>query len=146
MTDHIWHITITTGDSHKSPRSGVDAGALQLVADHLSRALEADSPLPGDTGCHLMATASGPWLVATVLYGDAPLVTMGVAPQSQGAGRLWRTLHADAKTATDPADVPRAPWCAVRIEPGLLQRLDAAQWLGDYERLLAWAWLDMQRP
>lgn len=143
---YIWHVTLNTGHGRRSPRSEVDAGALRLVADHLERAIEADSPLPGNTGCQLMATASGPWLIATVMSGDAPLVTIGVAPRSRGAGRLWAMLH-DSRIdlMTNPADVPRPPWCAARLEPGLAAYPDTAGWLGDYERLIAWAWLDMHK-
>lgn len=117
----------------------------RIVADNLAEALAlGEVSLPDDFGgCSLKATATGPWLLATVLHGDTPLVTIGVARHASGAARLWQMLHEGHKTRTDPADAPSEPWCAVRIEAGLLQCLDATAWLADYERTLAWAWLDM---
>lgn len=42
--------------------------------------------------------------------------------------------------AKDAAPAP--PWCAVRLYPALNLDLDAARWLGDLERIVAWGWID----
>lgn len=144
MASYIWHVTLNTGGRRRSPRSEVDPVVARIVADNLAEALAGGVvPLPDDFGsCSLKATATGPWLLATVLHGDTPLVTIGVAPRSRGDWRLWQMLHDNHRLTTDPAELPPPPWCAVRIEAGLLRHLDATAWLGDYERLLAWAWVD----
>ena len=37
---------------------------------------------------------------------------------------------------------PEPPWCAVEIHPALALYPAAAEWLGDFERCVAWAWVD----
>jgi hypothetical protein len=46
--------------------------------------------------------------------------------------------------ATDRDEVPPEPWCAARIEVGSLAFPDEMLWLGDFERCLAWAWLELR--
>ena len=36
---------------------------------------------------------------------------------------------------------PREPWCAVALHPTLAGDLGATQWLADFERSVAWAWI-----
>ena len=60
-------------------------------------------------------------------------------------GRAWLDLreHYLADHPDAPADLPdrlRAPWCAVDLLPALFLDLQAVQWAGDFERLLAWTW------
>ncbi len=45
-------------------------------------------------------------------------------------------------TTTD--EVPSAPFCAVRLAAGAVHFPDAMDWLGGFERSLAWAWLRRQ--
>lgn len=44
---------------------------------------------------------------------------------------------------TEPGDPPRPPWLAVRME-AMAPSIPPADllWLADFERTLAWAWLD----
>jgi len=54
-------------------------------------------------------------------------------------------LHDVKPNVGDPLDfgaLPQAPWCAARLETGLALYPGAAVWLGDYERLVAWAWIE----
>ena len=55
---------------------------------------------------------------------------------------LWDALHAmpdAAVAATDATEPPGAvPWCGVVAHPGLLLAPDAALWLADFERCVAW--------
>jgi hypothetical protein len=46
-----------------------------------------------------------------------------------------------------PAPVKPAslPWCAVILTPNAARQIDQMDWLGDFERCLAWAWLDKQK-
>jgi hypothetical protein len=82
-------------------------------------------------------------------------VTFGVAPADPrpGASQLWEMLHDNPlpwlspragalQPMTWPRHVPAGPWCAVRFELGLAMHQQAADWLGDFERCIAWAWLD----
>lgn len=95
--------------------------------------------------CTMTAAADGGMLLVTV-WGPpqqgarVPIATIGVAPKSRGAERLWDALRAPART-----ERPAAPWCAAKLWPGLALCPDAAHWLGDFERVLAWTWL-LHRP
>jgi hypothetical protein len=71
-----------------------------------------------------------------------PLVAFGIAPHSRCGAPLWRRLHDRAlPSKTDPEQCPIEPWLAVRMEIGIAEHLEATNWLGDWERCLAWAWL-----
>ena len=66
---------------------------------------------------------------------------MAVRRGPEAAAR-WAYLHDLAGpaelTLTDPTRPPRAPWCGVLCHPALFLRPDAAEWLGDFERCVAW--------
>ena len=53
-------------------------------------------------------------------------------------GHLARTSRGDV-----PAEVTvlLAPWLAVITHPTLAAHLGATEWLGDFERCVAWAWI-----
>lgn len=144
MTDpYLWHVTLDTGHGRRSLRSEVDEAVVTVVGQHLAEALAGEmSPLPGPPGYTLHAKAVGPALLGTVYADEWPVVTIGVVGKARGVGRLWQMLHEGRTLATDAGDPPRPPWCAVRFEPALADHADATAWLGDYERLLAWAFLD----
>ncbi|MDQ3562852.1 MAG: hypothetical protein M3436_01505 [Pseudomonadota bacterium] len=65
----------------------------------------------------------------------------GVAAHSRCGAALWRELHRWGKTpvVTDPERCPPEPWVAVALDAGITQHMDATEWLGDFERCLAWA-------
>lgn len=143
MTLYINHITLDTGDNRRSPRDEVPDAVIATLKPHIDAALRGGSaPIPGSDDT-LKATATGAFLVATVLIeGAAPAVTFGVAPRSRGAAKLWEMLHLGHETETEIGQPPPAPWCAVRIEDTTLA---SAPWLADYERCIAWTWLAMRR-
>ena len=79
----------------------------------------------------------------------APLVTLAVAvSDGETARSLWEGLHEQwtwhEPPGTGPDDVPAAPWCASRIEPGALAIKAALPWLADFARGVAWAWIGMR--
>lgn len=150
MRKYLWHVTLNTGHGRKSPRDEVAQQALDAVALELSRALtgkETDLRIgPGtEKSYRLKATVVGAVLLCTVLTGaGAPLVTFGVAPRSRDADKLWSLLHQGAHDlATKANDVPEPPWCAVRIEmQSIANDPGSLEWLPDFERLLAWVWIE----
>lgn len=148
------HVTLDTGHSRQSRRDEVAEAVLPVVQGLLSEVLAGGQPrVPGVPGEFTLTGArEGPCLLVTVWgpggsLGTAPIVTIGVA---RDAGvSLWRMLHesAAARSApivTDPDAPPPAPWCAARLEVGTALYPEAMEWLGDFERCLAWAWLERQ--
>jgi hypothetical protein len=56
-------------------------------------------------------------------------------------------LHENIKLATR-ADYlpPDNPWAAIRTEVGLADHPSDIEWLTDFERCLAWTWLERVGP
>lgn len=106
------------------------------------------APIPGTQGYSLAGRASGKCMVATV-WADGPpsevVATIGIALRSLCGAKLWRELHQWGETpvVTDPARCPQEPWIAAALDTGIVRHPDAAEWLGDFERCLAWAWLEL---
>jgi len=46
LMDYIYHITLSTGDQRKSPRSEVDQSFIDLLSPWLKSALESGKPMP----------------------------------------------------------------------------------------------------
>jgi hypothetical protein len=139
---YLWHITLNTGDTRKSPRSEVTDAAVTAVLPHMRKALAgslAEIPFVGE-GYRLKATAEGAFLLGTIMVIGAPALTFGVAPESRDAAQLWKLLHRGPGIVTEAAQPPAAPWLGVRIDvPHLIPSI--AEWAADYERCVAWAWV-----
>jgi hypothetical protein len=143
------HVTLTTGHERLSRRTEVMPATMPVVTELLAGALsgtKAVVPMPGPKTL-LTAFASGRDLLVTVrAAGGNPLATVGVSP---GPGEaLWRSLHDGSALpiVTRPDRPPSGPWCAARLELGLVSQPGAAMWLGDFERCVAWVWLEQLMP
>jgi len=141
----IWHVTMSTGHGKHTPRPELPDGGWQLLREHLTTSFCGRAPIPKVKGYNLIASRAGSTLLATVLAGDdEPLATFGVASHTFGAGQLWRLLHREGVGGyrTHPADIPAAPWCAVRFEEVTAEQIDVVPWLAGYQMMIAWAWCD----
>jgi hypothetical protein len=139
MADYINHVTLDTGHVRQSPRSEVGDHALAVVAAHLERAVATgEDRVPGLQ--YLLKPAPQHTLLLATLTtaAGAPLLTLGVAPRDRVAGRLWQMLTEGRGYA---AHQPAAPWIAARIDDPE-RGLPIMSWMADYERLIAWAWLE----
>lgn len=157
MTICINHITLTTGHNRVSPRDEVRDETIKILHPWLERVLGSDVPVPlpaeslahygakavlEDTGLVLTVYAPrGPHIKGKPHRGEmVPIVTMGLAQRPDGAAVLWQQML-DVFGAAQGAEMPPTPWCAVALHPALNQFIDAAEWLGDFERCVAWAWI-----
>lgn len=142
---YIWHITLNTGDVRQSPRSEVGDDIIEALQPLLIADGTHKMPVPGYT---LKVSRLGSNLIATVMQQAVrPFVTIGIATRSTGAARLWQELHKIAPTTVPhTADMPSAPWCAALLHTAVEQDIPATSWLGDFERCLAWAWIEARNP
>jgi hypothetical protein len=162
VDQYIWHISLNTGDTRQSWRHEIDQTLMPRIAQLLDAALDDDArdPTPAEMdehplgtpiprialpipGYYLSATGDGRCLLASVSASDETLlVTFGVAAHARCGAGLWRVLTEMPKLINPAPTRPQAPWCAARLQPGLVIYPSAAYWLGDLERCIAWAWLD----
>lgn len=141
---YIHHITLTTGHTRRSWRHEIAPDLALHITAVLDESIcrEDGEPLPVP-GYRLRTTAQGRCAVATVSADDEmPIVTFGVAAHARCGAGLWQSLLTLAAPATPEPERPQAPWCAVHLHAGIGLHPDAAEWLGDMERCIAWAWLD----
>lgn len=132
---YLWHVTLNTGESHRSYRNEVRDAIMTLLRQQIDEAL-AGLDVAIKPGYRLKADTVGGALVGTVMRDrDDPLCTIAVARNARQGAAIWRLLQ-------EAGSPPRSPWCAVRLYAGLAYDPDALIWLGDFERCLAWAWLD----
>lgn len=111
-----------------------------VFADMIRRVQAADDPV-------LKGGLVGRCLTA-VVYLDrpkpVPVAIVAVAQRPRCGADVWANLlaHAARLGMASPADRPQppAPWCAALLLPGIVGT-DAPEWLGDFERCLAWAWV-----
>lgn len=129
------HYTITTGHNRVSPRSEVGVG----VAESLATMCRAGThPMPGFAGYTVLVRIEGAVLAATVERGAVPLVTMLVCRDADGLQRAIRV------SGCIPAVSLAAP--AVLVDVHATAAGDPAlDWLGDFERCLAWAWIEVRQ-
>lgn len=138
------HLTLTTGHMRESPRSEVSDATIAALTPLLATGQHA---LPGVVGYGLRVTIERGALVATVLHAARvhdhryaiPMATVGAAADSEALEAL-RQLYGDAM-----AQVTSAPACVVELHDTLALYPHAAEWLGDLERCLAWAWVEHRR-
>jgi hypothetical protein len=135
----IYHVTLQTGYTRRSYRQDVSDGTIARLRPLVGA--DGEYAIPGIDGRRLWVTRTGRLLLATVLA-DTAICTLAVADRSVGADRLWEMIHEKTRAATDPARPPLAPWCAARLEPGFVSCTDETVWLADFERCLAWSFLE----
>lgn len=127
------HLTLTTGHVRLLPRSEVADHAIAVCRGLLAPGTHA---VPGALGGYTLAVplCEHGWL-GTVYQARVPVATIGVADDEASAAEIWPAL---VKMHGKPTDMPPLPWCAVVLHAVA----PAYEWLGDFERCLAWAWLE----
>jgi hypothetical protein len=155
---YIKHITLQSGHSRDSYAGEVRPDIIALCQVMIGECLATDGVrvnFPADLkldGYTLMCGRfGGGELTGSVWFGKTepvPLVNFAIASKSRSGKHLWNALHEQATLppATDPQPCPPEPWIAVSIEPDIEYYADALEWLGDFERCLAWAWIEYEKP
>lgn len=155
VAEYFEHVTLTTGDRRRSPRSEVADQVIEGLQPMIEAIEQAGAetpmiPLPGVPGYSVSGRADSRCLVATV-YADGPpselLASIGIALHSRCGASLWRNLHqwGQLGVVTDPEAPPPEPWVAAALDEGAPNHVEAMEVLGDFERCLAWAFLERRR-
>jgi len=145
----LLHITLNTGHCRASYPAEVDplvmVTARGLVHRMLRKQLGHPVAIPGVRGYLLSGQSAGGNMVATVWHAlDLPILSMGVCTDAVSGANLWRTLHMVQGLATNVHAQPRSPWLGVVLLPGMVQTPpEAMAWLGDLERCLGHAWMEI---
>ena len=162
----IQHVTLNTGHNKPYNRFECRPETINKAKCLINNALEAGVPISMPEGelAHLAfsCVAEGRKLVVTV-YGPmgphtkgkpfrytgkngAPLAICGIAPKSKDA-KLWsammETYTLVYNKPPECKDRPSAPWLAAIVTPLSMQFMEAIPVLADFERCMAWAWIDL---
>ncbi len=156
MEPYINHVTLITGHIARTGRADVADEVLSVLYPWLVQALVSSTPLalPVPALSHYSAMVLtdggmvatiyaplGPHTPGTPYVGNTtPLVTIGVAQRSRQGRDMWAKLVANFG-AKPGIKQPAEPWCAVALHPALLSYPDTMEWIADFERCLAWAWI-----
>lgn len=145
---YINHITISTGHVARTSRADVTDETIKALSPWLKACMAYINPypLPGPLG-----TRDGFVMAASIERGglichvghqdDGPLVTFGIAARSRQSGELWAWLCAQYGSR-DALTAPSVPWCAVALHPAYMLQHGVSAWMGDFERCVAWTWID----
>jgi hypothetical protein len=155
MPGDMLHLTLNTGYPRESPRSEVGDDVIEMMRP-LCR--PGTHPLPGAIGPDWtvqVASGEAGGLLFMVFHNERSVVACGVAGDDVAADEMWPILERFYLDLTDQAPHRNAdwqspqrpastPWCAVvmvTIDPSIFATAD---WLDDFERCLAWTWLETQ--
>ncbi len=160
--NYLNHITLDTGNLRRSPRAEVGDETLRILTPWLHGALESGqhTPFPAEfdmSHFSVKATKENGSLLVTVFAPRGPhtpgkphvgqtmpLVTLGVAQRSRQGAELWAKMVAQFGAAPG-LQKPSEPWCAVALHPPVVGYPESLDWLGDFERCVAWAWLTREK-
>lgn len=154
---YINHITLSIGHNARTSRADMAPAVTQLLASWLPATINSGQqhPLPVPELSHfsaqvfvqdgaLVVTVSapvGPHRQGKTHAGQTmPLVTFGVAQRSRQGAPLWSML-VSAFGSVAGLQQPGTPYCAVAVHPSIAIYKGPVEWLGDFERCVAWAWI-----
>ena len=155
---YLHHITLSTGHTARTNLADVAPEVIEALTVWLPATLNSGQmhALPVPELCHFAAQAFvqdgalvvtvsapiGPHQPGKPHAGQTmPLVTFGVAQRSRHGAVLWG-LMVKAFGCKPGLQVPQTPFCAVAIHPGIAIYKGPGKWLGDFERCVAWTWLE----
>lgn len=146
---YIKHITLQTAHIRNCEKKEVSEEALAYCDSLIEQCLlnpQAKKPIAVD-GYSVTMSSTYSALVVTVWYGTQnplPIVTFSCVTKSRNSLKIWRELHryATLPTQTQEHNPPQTPYLAVSLHATAIDYSDAINWLGDFERCVAWAWID----
>ena len=149
IMQYLNHIVLSTGHTRRSYRSEVTDDVISMLRPVVLALRQDQRPNLSIPDYWINGPAMGhACVIWTIWHSDgSPIATIGLANRSRCGAQIWRALHemeTPDKIATHPGDVPAAPWLAVRLHIGASMHLDCMEWLGDFQRCFAWAWIESE--
>ena len=151
MKQTLEHLTITTGHLRTGPRSEVADTIIAFVRTQLLPCTEFAIPSVGD-GWKLELRRKSMASMFSIYYFDTPIVTCGLAMDASASDLVWRqlmSLHSRSSGCLEtipndwtlePSKPRSVPWLGVVLLPTVaIVPPEDLDWLGDFERCLAWA-------
>ncbi len=134
----MYHLTLLTGHTRESPRSEVADHVIDVLRPWLAPGTHPITQVPG--GYSLVVPVVERGYLATVQQGRVPIASIGVAADEGEAEIVWPALVELQRAVAEPVATRPAttPWCAVAL---LVVSPATSDWLGDFERCLAWTYL-----
>lgn len=147
---YLYHVTTTTGHSRRSWRDEIGDDIIARLRTLVAQSREpggAIIPAVQPSGCRLTMVYESQRCCALAIHDPdgAPLVTMGVATHARCGAALWRRMHDQGVHLISREARPQTPWCAVTLHTGALLYLPPSNLLpalADFERSVAWAWIE----
>lgn len=142
---YIEHITLNSGHTRRSPREEVRDETIARIQPWITDVAQGRTvTLFEDEGFTLHGVVQSKWGVVFLEDHGAPLITLGVCWHSRDSASVWRELHDQVAVtvATFANQPPSVPWCAARLEPASLAPGMMPDWVGDFERCIAWAMIE----
>lgn len=147
------HYTLNTGHRRVSPRSEVGDEIIPIMDRLLVAGTHSVPGTLGSRGYTIRVTLIEGALLVTVSHGERPLATWGVAADDAAADSLWPEVERAYLSITElpgiraadfaaPQRPQTTPWIATMT---ILAEPVEAAWLADFERCLAWAWVEKQK-
>lgn len=143
----ISHLTLNTGRCRQySPRDEVSDDVLATIAPWLDAAVESGAIVKIPKFEYRVQARAVQGAISMEVYApepdvgpDIPVASIAVAQQEQAA-EIW-SAYRPLPGVVPWVKMPKAPFCLVLLHPTIMMYRDALEWLGDFERIVAWAWI-----
>jgi len=142
------HLTLNTGHKRVTLASEVEPEVVQMLMPLVVGANGQPVPMPTAEATHTISIETDGTSMRASIHPtqrgfSMPVVTFAVCLVPDAGHKLWAELHRPMPTATRFSGAPKRPWIAVRLELYLeLQAPEFIDLLGDFERCLAWTFVE----
>ena len=150
---NLQHLTITTGDCVAVSRAEIPDEVIAVLTSWLGTAVKVwhSTPVPRE-GWAGFRCKVWPWddALQVTVYApsdkpDRPLVSFCVAPNAIASVHLWDNWCKFPYQMASHVTCPPVPWCAVTPHRWLVRFPETREWLDEFERGVAWAWIEWRR-
>lgn len=142
---YIYHVTTSTGHARKSPKREVNRATLDILRGWVVKLLNGEQMAITDErySCRVGAHDSKfcEFLISRIdeQMRTADLVRFTVCRHSRQKRKAWEAVGGEG-------EAPNVPFCAAQLFPANVrpEDLEFLPVFGDFERCLAWAWIEYQ--